>query len=298
MNVDEPSRGGVAVRAGIWPVAIGVVGAVVGLAPWLLGGMRLPLQNLWREPTAPEEMPLVLLPFNQYTVAGLIGLLGVGAAITGLLTRPLVGRLGPSAVVRVAAGLLAVQLVAITQTAITVGLGLRPGIMSAIYLAGLTAIALMASGLGLLAFFLIARGRPPQALIGLTLGAIALSYWAPIVLLVNVLMARFTVLLYVLAPVSAVLVGVAIGWCGLRGKGHVAAAVGSLLLLWVLPAAMHGVSFGLGSRVLLPRPAELASAVLQASGRVLLDASLYGVGIATVVAVVVLAGRAVRPVAG
>lgn len=234
-------------------------------------------------------MPWVLLPFNQYTVASLIGLLGVGAAITGLLARPLVGRLGRSAVVRVAVGLLAVQLVAITQTAITVGLGLRPGVMSAIYLAGLTAIALVASGLGLLAFFLIAGGGPPQALIGLTLGAIALTYWAPTVLVVNALMAP--VLLYVLAPVSAVLVGVAIGWCGLRGKGYAAAAVGSLLLLWVLPAIMHGVSFGLGSRALLTRPTDLVSAVLRAVGRVLLDASLYGVGIATVVAVVALAGR-------
>lgn len=229
MNVGDPSRGSVAGRAGIWPVALGVGGAIVGLAPWLLGGMRLPLQNLWREPTPPADMPWVLLPFNQYTVASLIGLLGVGAAITGLLARPLVGRLGRSAV------------------------------------------------------------GPPQALIGLTLGAIALTYWAPTVLVVNALMAP--VLLYVLAPVSAVLVGVAIGWCGLRGKGHAAAAVGSLLLLWVLPAIMHGVSFGLGSRALLTRPTDLVSAVLRAAGRVLLDASLYGVGIAAVVAVVALAGR-------
>src|SRR5690606_40914719 len=46
--------------------AIGVAAAVVGLLPWLLTGMRLPLQNLWSHPTSPEDMQHAQLVFNQY----------------------------------------------------------------------------------------------------------------------------------------------------------------------------------------------------------------------------------------
>lgn len=71
---------------------LGIGCAVVGLLPWLLGGMELPLQNLWADDTMIEHMPRVLLPFNQYYVAMLVSLLGFGAALAGLAARRLVAR--------------------------------------------------------------------------------------------------------------------------------------------------------------------------------------------------------------
>lgn len=52
-----------------WRLAIGAVSAVLGLLPWLITGMRLPLQNLWAADTAPDAMPIVLLPFSQYALS-------------------------------------------------------------------------------------------------------------------------------------------------------------------------------------------------------------------------------------
>lgn len=47
-------------------LALGAAAAIVGLIPWIITGMRLPLQNLWATDTRPADMPLALLPFSQY----------------------------------------------------------------------------------------------------------------------------------------------------------------------------------------------------------------------------------------
>jgi hypothetical protein len=63
-------------------VLMGVGAAVAGLLPWIITGMRLPLQNLWADEGAglAEPMPFVLLPFSQYFVTLLIGVIAVGSA--------------------------------------------------------------------------------------------------------------------------------------------------------------------------------------------------------------------------
>lgn len=43
---------------------VGALVAVVGLLPWIVTGMRLPLQNRWAAETLPGDMPVALLPFN------------------------------------------------------------------------------------------------------------------------------------------------------------------------------------------------------------------------------------------
>jgi hypothetical protein len=60
-------------------LGIGAASAVVGLLPWIITGMRLPLQNLWGTNTLPEAMPIGLLPFNQYAIPLIAGILVVGA---------------------------------------------------------------------------------------------------------------------------------------------------------------------------------------------------------------------------
>lgn len=57
--------------------------------------------------------------------------------------------------------------------------------------------------------------------------------------------------------IPAVRVGAAIAWGGQRTPGRVAAAIGSLLLLWIVPAGITAVTSAAGSRVLLPHPAEM-----------------------------------------
>ncbi|MCU1438326.1 MAG: hypothetical protein JWP66_1413 [Naasia sp.] len=56
-------------RVGLLPgVAIGIGAALIGLPPWIVTGMRLPLQNLCAVEVRPEDMPVALLPFSNYVV--------------------------------------------------------------------------------------------------------------------------------------------------------------------------------------------------------------------------------------
>ena len=41
---------------------IGVLAGLLGLAPWLVSGAQLPLQNLWAKEVLPAQMPVSLLP--------------------------------------------------------------------------------------------------------------------------------------------------------------------------------------------------------------------------------------------
>lgn len=97
---------------------------VVGALPFLLTGLRLPLQNLWDTEQAPESMPRVALPLSQYLIGflvaiGIVG--GVAAALTGLTAPPERRRRGVRAALSGAALAAAVSL---AQTSIVVRNGL------------------------------------------------------------------------------------------------------------------------------------------------------------------------------
>ena len=98
--------------------AVAAVSALIGLAPWLASGARLPVQNLWAKATAPDDMPLALLPISQYATTTIVALLLTGAALGGLAVRVL--RKGTDGARRPliggAVGLSAVQLLAIGQS--------------------------------------------------------------------------------------------------------------------------------------------------------------------------------------
>ena len=71
----------------LWCFAIGVVAALVGILPWLVTGMRLPLEKLWGTSPSADAMPEAVLPFSQYMPTLIFGLIVTGSAIAGVAAR-------------------------------------------------------------------------------------------------------------------------------------------------------------------------------------------------------------------
>ncbi len=278
---------------------IGAAAAIVGLLPWLATGMRLPLQNLWDAATPPESMPIALLPFSQYSLIHLFGLIVTGSALAGIAVRAMVAPLPRRGFACLLAGVLSVQVVATAQSAVVVMGGLQDRIESTLYLAVLVAVCILSILVGALALTLIARAPRAGALLGLTIGAIGVSEW------VSAVLRPFTTVgvewAYSLAPliqwVAPVLVGIAIAWTGVNTVGRIAAAVASLILIWVTPALITGVANAAGSRVLAhdpPAMIEYAAQVFQMA-LFLPELALRPIIAAAVIAVI---GLAVRWAAG
>jgi len=276
---------------------IGIVAAIVGLIPWLITGMRLPLQNLWATDSLPGRTPIALLPFSQYTLVLLISLLLIGAAIAGIAGRALPARRRGIALLALTGGVLVVQLIALIQTAVTVSRGLRGGSQSNLYLIVIVGGAVLSIlvGIGLIA--LIARAPKAGALIGLSVAAVAFSSWLtglffPIGSVFTA--SPLTSLLSQATRYSpAVLIGIAIAWCGVGSVGRAMAAIVSLLLLWVGMTAVIAVNNALGSRALAHDPAQMldqASGVFR-SALVVPELWLPTVGLAVGVAAVGLVAR-------
>lgn len=243
-------------------VGIGVAAAVVALLPWLATGARLPLQNLWADPTLPGDMPRALLPFGQYAVALILSLIVIGYGAAGIAVRALRTRLPDRAVLAAGSGAVAVHVVAAAQSATTVASGLQDRTTSTFYLAAVLAVVAGAVLAGLLALRLLAAPPRAGAVIGLSLVALVSGSWLAELLIslgagsdglapswLNV----------VVRWVPAVLVGAAIAWGGVGTRGRALAAAASLLLLWIVPAAITAVTSAAGSRVLLPYPSEISA---------------------------------------
>lgn len=301
MDVDEtitPVRPGDAGSAGTGPGRsgqapllllrglYGACAALLGLLPWLVTGMRLPLQNLWGRVVAPDRMPRALLPLSQYAVALILGLVVGGWALAGALERFGAGRDGMTGfrwrrVLALGAGVLAVDCAAAGQALPVAASGLAPGSESTIYLVGLVAVVAGSVVVGMGVFLLIARGRVPVATAAMTVGAVAAGQW-------------FGGFIHVVGPIQSwspvaavfyypsiwapsVITGLAIAWglstpstaarrrSGSAGAGpflvasagRIAGGAVSLGILWVLPAALEVVQGAVGSRVLLRMPDEL-----------------------------------------
>ena len=273
---------------------IGVACALVGLLPWLITGMRLPLQNLWASETLPDQMPIALLPFSQYAITFIAGLIVTGAATAGLVaraTRPRQPRRGFAAIL---IGVLTVQLIATLQTSIVVRVGLQSGSESALYFAAVLAVVFVSILVGMLVLWLIARAPRAGALVGIAIAAIVFGAWLggllvpfgtypaePIVQLVG----------YV-RWVAPVIIGAAIAWCGINTVGRIAAAIGSLLILWVGPALITGLTSAAGSRALARQLGELLDYGIQVFGMALTmpEVALPPIIVAVAVAAIGLVG--------
>ena len=242
--------------------------AIIGLVPWLITGMHLPLQNLWATDASGDRMPITLLPFSQYFLALLAAMVVIGAALAGGFARATRARHPRFGVTAIAVGVVGVQAIATIQTAVTVSNGLRRTAVAHAYLAAVTAGTVVAMLIGLLVLWLVARAPVPGAVIGLSMAGIAAGSWLVgiVVPVGGVATETVAVLLGVVRPVPAVIVGLAVVWGGLGTIGRVAAGIGSLLLLWIGPAAVTAVSAAAGTRVLAPRPAEMVDYATQVFG--------------------------------
>ena len=144
----DPQKFSTATRIAIG-LAIGCLSGVLGLAPWLITGATLPLQNLWESDVLSADMPVSLLPVSQYFAIRILALLVVGGAIAGLAIRLLRPRLGVRAWTA-AAGVALVHCVALLQSFAVVadGLGMTNGSADAralLYFGGMLGGTLAAS---------------------------------------------------------------------------------------------------------------------------------------------------------
>jgi len=245
---------------------IGALSALVGLAPWLGTGARMPLQNLWATDTMPDEMPLVLLPLSNYQAVSAAALLVIGAAIAGTVVAIVRARGLAMSASATLAGLLVVQLAALAQSALALAGGLGDEDRARLYLWVLIAAALLAMGLGVLALLGIASRRPVPSTLAIAAAAVALGTWLSEALVV--VMPGGTggpVIVWQFAEwLPAVVTGIAVGWCGVRTVGRTLASLAALALIWVGPAALVALFYGLGSRIYLQNPEELVPAMKQA----------------------------------
>lgn len=284
-----------------WPfILVGVAGAVVGLLPWLIGGMQLPLQNLWAADTLPDDMPLVLLPFSQYMLSMIASLLVIGAAAAGIAARALRPRSPHGGFLLLGFGVLLVDVVAIAQTASVVGAGLRDDEWSSVYLSALLGVAILAVLVGVLVLWLIGRAPRAGALIGFAISAVLVSGWLHLLLAPDPVFTGEPAWLWAAVRwVPSVAVGAAIAWCGITTFGRIVAALGALAILWIGPALITAVSGAAGTRVLAREPAEMLDYGRRVFGMALTDPGLVVPPLAVAVAVagIGLVGRAVRSAA-
>lgn len=238
---------------------LGAASAVAGLIPWLISGMRLPLQNLWATETLPDDMPIALLPFNQYALLQIVALIVTGAAIAGIVARATRRRRPRFGVAAMLAGVLVVQVAAVVQTTLVVRAGLQERPESDLYLGALVAVAALSVLTGVLVMLLVAAAPRAGAMIALSIAAVAFGQWCS-----SLLVPRGTVPVAEIAPmldlirwVPSVLVGVAIAWAGVGTVGRVLAAGASLVILWIGPAFITAVANAAGSRVLARDPAAM-----------------------------------------
>lgn len=273
---------------------IGVVCAVVGLLPWVVTGMRQPhIHNPWVIGPIPEQMPIVLLPFNPPALAVMAALLIVGGAVAGVVTRALHARLPRHGLTAIMLGAVLVQLIAVVQTAAALGLDFRDLYRLTHYLT----LSVLMILIGVLALTLISRAPKAGALIGLGIGALLAGEWAT-ASVVRVAMSGGDAGLAVLEAMHwlpPVLIGVAIAWAGVNTGGRVVAAITTVLGLWVVPALLTATSTA-GSRPFHGTPWEMLEwAMLHLEVFAEPSNLVPLIVVATAVAVVGLLIRAVAP---
>lgn len=268
---------------------------LVGALPWVVRGLRLPLQNLWGTDQAPDSMPLVALPFSQYSLALLLAITvvgGVAAALTSLI-RPDRPRARRAAV---AGGALAAA-IAITQTALVVHQGLDHSSRASIYLTALVAVASVGAVVGLaVGWALAGRGRAARAMAASVLAVVTTSWLNTLMVPDPVTIGDLQRTLLTVAPwVAGAVAGIGLALCPPRGTRTVLGWVVALTILWVGPALIIAVTYVAGSRVLLAHspPAELFDAGWDVFRAALQPAS-HPIGPFALAIVIGLAGLLVR----
>ncbi|MBP3045038.1 hypothetical protein KKR91_03090 [Arthrobacter jiangjiafuii] len=246
-------------------MGLGILAGIIGLGPWVVTGMQLPLQNLWADMTLPEDMPRAALPLSQYLGITLVALLVTGGLIAGLAVRWWAPARQGHALLCAAAGLLLVQMAATVQSFGVLETGLGAGSLSQLYLGGLLAGVLASIAVALLVVVLVGSRKPALVTLGISGAAVPAGIW-----LLEWANAPFSInglppALYLIDNwFPALLIGAALAWCGAGTAGRAAVWVASLGILWLLPPLFDGVSYALGSRVLRGDLAQMLQAASDA----------------------------------
>lgn len=239
-------------------VLLGLLAGLLGLAPWLLTGAQLPLQNLWGTAVLPRDMPLALLPLSQYESTTILALLMVGGSLAGLAVRIWRPARRGVAVACAAGGVLLVQVAATAQAFTVLGDGLAPGSLASLYYAGLLAGTVAAITAAVVALLMLAAPSRVVAALGMGLMAVPATSWLK------------ATAAYVAGPFNvplpltmawqwlpALLVGLALAWCGVKPRIRILVWVANLALLWLVPAVFTTVQSVLGTRVLAGNVPEM-----------------------------------------
>lgn len=264
-------------------LVVGLAATALGLLPWLLTGARLPLQNLSSDAPQPSElsqngsleldafMPFSLLPLSQYAVVETAAWLVMGGVIAGLAIWLFRKRLTIDPWLA-SVGLLAGHLIVAVQ-AFTALRSVLPSVETGTarsyflaLLAGVAASVVLAQVL----FWLLASGSKAARLTGVVLSSIPLGSWlVGIVSRLTPAQESFSTgggasgLGWIGPVLPAIIVGLALGFTGVSPAKRLSLWFVGFAYLWLVPAALTAVQYGLGSRVLLKQPRELVDASLQ-----------------------------------
>lgn len=256
---------------------IGACCAIFALSPWLITGMRLPLQNLWATNTLPGDMPFALLPFNQYALGSLTGLIILPYALISLLIRVL-----ESQRVRVngqimAATVATFQLFAIIQSTIVVLNGVQRNRAGRAYVGIMFSALVLMVLCGLVVYWLLRRPGHPTGMVGVAIIAAPLVSWLTSFTRVTIFptiglpsyfrnlwgplqITASGIWLIVLGLIPAIMIGAAIGIIGVRTLAAKLVALLALFLGWLIPGFYALVAMVEGNRVYWGMPGESVAA--------------------------------------
>jgi hypothetical protein len=138
------------------------------------------------------------------------------------------------------------------QTAGVVDKGLQDRLESNVYLFALVAGTGLSILVGLVVTILVAGAPRAGALIGLTIGAIAMASWiGALIDPTRVGQGLLADVLVIVPWIAPVLTGIAIAWTGIGTAGRVIAALCALVLVWVAPAVTTALFNALSNQVLV-----------------------------------------------
>lgn len=245
----------------------GVGAAVIALLPWLVTGMPLPLRGIVGVYTAPEHAPVALLPLSHYYLVESVAMVLVGSALAGVTIRVAALR-GTALNARyVSIGTVAVQAIALAQSATVIRDGLQPTSQAEMYFFALVVGVLVAIAAGVGVLVGLARGSAPATTIAATAGALALGPWIATVVLpiegdwthgASLSTLQLGTTLSALTPL--LIVGAVAGWCGVATGRRAAATATAFIALWTVPKLVMAFGYAVSSHTHFLDPQHMWSA--------------------------------------